>query len=472
VTVVNAALADRYDVVVIGGGSGGYVAAIRASQLGMSALIIEERYWGGVCLNTGCVPSKALLRNAELASIVTHQAELFGISGDVHFDYARAVSRSREVADARVRGVHFLMRKNRITQIDGHGSLVGPKTIAVRLADGHHHRVHFDHAIIATGSRVRMLPGVTLGENIVTYEQQILDAALPESIIIVGAGGIGMEFAYILNSYGVNVQILEYADRALPNEDADVSKEVTRQYRRRGIPITTGTAVDSIIDHGDYVRVTHRDRNGQTATLQAARAFICIGFLPNVEDIGLDIIGVRLTPGSAIDVDDHMRTSVPNVYAIGDVTAKVQLAHVASAQGVIAAETIAGAETMPLNYPMMPRVTFCQPQVASFGYTEQQARDTGHDVRVATFPMQASAKAHGLGERAGFIKVVADATHGELLGAHLVGADVSELLPELTAAQLWDLTAAELARNVHTHPTLGEGLQECFHALSGHAINL
>jgi dihydrolipoamide dehydrogenase len=206
--------------------------------------------------------------------------------------------------------------------------------------------------------------------------------------------------------------------------------------------------------------------------LQADRAFICIGFLPNVEDIGLDTIGVRLTTGSAIDVDDHMRTSVPNVYAIGDVTAKVQLAHVASAQGVIAAETIAGAETMPLNYPMMPRVTFCQPQVASFGYTEQQARDAGHDVRVATFPMQASAKAHGLGERGGFIQVVADATHGEILGAHLVGSDVSELLPELTAAQLWDLTVAELARNVHTHPTLGEGLQECFHALSGHAINL
>jgi dihydrolipoamide dehydrogenase len=472
VTVLNTPLDDRYDVVVIGGGSGGYVAAIRASQLGMSALVVEERYWGGVCLNTGCVPSKALLRNAELASVLTHQAELFGISGDIHFDYARAVSRSREVADARVRGVHFLMRKNGITQIDGHGSFAGPHTIDVRLTDGHHHTVHFDHAIIATGSRVRMLPGVTLGENVVTYEQQILDAGLPESIIIVGAGGIGMEFAYILNSYGVDVQILEYADRALPNEDADVSKEVTRQYRRRGIPITTGTAVDSIIDHGDYVRVTHRDRKGQTATLQADRAFICIGFLPNVEDIGLDTIGVRLTTGSAIDVDDHMRTSVPNVYAIGDVTAKVQLAHVASAQGVIAAETIAGAETMPLNYPMMPRVTFCQPQVASFGYTEQQARDAGHDVRVATFPMQASAKAHGLGERGGFIKVVADATHGEILGAHLVGSDVSELLPELTAAQLWDLTVAELARNVHTHPTLGEGLQECFHALSGHAINL
>jgi dihydrolipoyl dehydrogenase len=463
---------DHYDVVIIGGGSGGYVAAIRASQLGMSAAVIEERYWGGVCLNTGCVPSKALLRNAELASILTRQAAYFGISGDLHLDYARAVSRSREVADARVRGVHFLMRKNGITEIDGHGSFIGPHAIDVRLHDGEHRTVHFDHAIIATGARVRMLPGVTLGDNIVTYEEQILDAALPESIVIVGAGGIGMEFAYVLNSYGVAVQILEYAERALPNEDGDVSKELMRQYRHLGIPITTGTTVDSIVDHGDYVRIVHRDRDGKTSTLQAARAFICIGFLPNVEELGLANVGVNLTPASAIHVDDHMRTSAPNVYAVGDVTAKVQLAHVASAQGVVAAETIAGVETMPLNYSMMPRVTFCQPQVASFGYTEHQARAAGYDVRVATFPMQASAKAHGLGERAGFIKVLADVTHGELLGAHLVGADVSELLPELTAAQLWDLTAIELARNVHTHPTLGEGLQECFHALSGHAINL
>jgi dihydrolipoamide dehydrogenase len=463
---------SHYDLVVVGAGSGGYVAAIRAAQLGMSVAVIEERYWGGVCLNTGCVPSKALLRNAEIASMLTRQADTFGIGGDIHLDYARAVSRSREVADARVRGVHFLMRKNAITEIDGHGDFIGSHTLQVRHPDGDHSTVTFDDAVIATGSRVRMLPGVTLSDNIVTYEQQILDAALPESIVLIGAGGIGMEFAYILNSYGVDVQILEYADRALPNEDADVSKELTRHYRRRGIPIRTGTRVDSITDHGESVSVTHTDHNGQATTVEAARAFICIGFCPNVEDLGLDILGVRLTPGGAIDIDDYMRTSVSHIYAIGDVTAKVQLAHVASAQGVIAAETIAGAATMPLSYPMMPRVTFCQPQVASFGYTEEHARAAGHDIRVATFPMQASAKAHGLGERGGFIKLIADAAHGELLGAHLVGAEVSELLPELTAAQLWDLTVTELARNVHTHPTLGEGLQECFHALTGHAINL
>lgn len=462
----------RYDLVVVGAGSGGYVAGIRAAQLGMTVAIIEERYWGGVCLNTGCVPSKALLRNAEIASIVTHQADEFGIRGDIHLDYARAVSRSREVADARVRGVHFLMRKNKITEIDGRGRFSGSHTLDVELRHGGTTSLRFDNAIIATGSRVRMLPGVTLSDNIVTYEQQILDATIPESIVIIGAGGIGMEFAYILNSYGVDVQILEYADRALPNEDADVSKELTRQYRRRGISIHTNTRVESLIDHGDRVTVIHSDRDGHTTSVDAARAFICIGFCPNVENLGLDKLGVRLTTGGAIDIDDCMRTSAPHIFAIGDVTAKLQLAHVASAQGIIAAETIASAPTMSLDYRMMPRVTFCQPQVASFGYTEDQARASGYDMRVATFPMQASAKAHGLGERAGFMKIIADAAHGELLGAHLVGAEVSELLPELTAAQLWDLTATELARNVHTHPTLGEGLQECFHALTGHAINL
>ena len=301
----------HYDLVVVGAGSGGYVAGIRAAQLGMTVAIVEERYWGGVCLNTGCVPSKALLRNAEIASILTHQADEFGICGDIKLDYARAVSRSREVADARVRGVHFLMRKNKITEIDGRGRFSGSHTLDVQLRDGGTTSLRFDNAIIATGSRVRMLPGVTLSDNIVTYEQQILDATTPESVIIIGAGGIGMEFAYILNSYGVDVQILEYADRALPNEDVDVSKELTRQYRRRGIPIQTNTRVDSVIDHGDHITVTHTDRNGHTTSVDAARAFICIGFCPNVENLGLDMLGVHLTAGGAIDIDDYMRTSAP-----------------------------------------------------------------------------------------------------------------------------------------------------------------
>lgn len=463
---------DHFDLVVLGGGSGGYVAAIRAAQLGLKVGIVEERYWGGVCLNTGCVPSKALLRNAEIASIITHQSAVFGISGDVSLDYSRAVSRSREVAETRVRGVHFLMRKNNITEIDGRGRFTSPGSLHVDLRDGGARLLNFNHAVVATGSRVRMLPGVTLNDNIVTYEQQILNADLPESIVIIGGGSIGMEFAYILHSYGVRVEILEFADRILPFEDADVSRELQRHYRRRGMSIRTSTRVDKVIDHGEHVAVSYADADGTSVTSQAARAFICIGFRPNVEGIGLDSAGVRVGADGAISVDDHMRTSASHIYAVGDVTAKVQLAHVASAQGIVAAETMAGVPTMPLDYRMMPRVTFCQPQVASFGYTEEQASVAGYRLKAATFPMQASAKAHGLGERGGFIKVIADKAHGELLGAHLVGSEVSELLPELTLAQLWDLTAAELARNVHTHPTLGEGLQECFHALVGGAINL
>ncbi len=462
----------HFDLIVLGGGSGGYVAAIRAAQLGKKVGIVEERYWGGVCLNTGCVPSKALLRNAEIASIITHQAGAFGISGEFSLDYSRAVSRSREVADARVRGVHFLMRKNNITEIDGRGRFTSPHSLHIDLRAGGESMLTFDHAVVATGSRVRMLPGVTLSDNIVTYEQQILNADLPESIVIIGGGAIGMEFAYILHSYGVQVEILEFADRVLSNEDVDVSRELQRHYRRRGITIRTSTRVDKVIDHGERVAVSHTSGDGTSATTHAARAFICIGFCPNVEGIGLDAAGVRVTGAGAVDIDEYMRTSAPHIYAIGDVTAKVQLAHVASAQGEIAAESIAGVETMSLDYRMMPRVTFCQPQIASFGYTEEQARAAGHRLRVATFPMQASAKAHGLGDRSGFIKVIADEAHGELLGAHLVGSEVSELLPELTLAQLWDLTATELARNVRTHPTIGEGVLECFRALSGEAINL
>src|SRR3954447_16786098 len=335
---------EHYDLIVLGAGSGGYVAAIRAAQLGMSVGIVEERYWGGVCLNTGCVPSKALLRNAEIASIITHRSAAFGISGDVDLDYSRAISRSREVAEARVRGVHFLMRKNNITEIDGHGRFTGPRNLHIDLGEGGSRLLSFDHAVIATGSRVRMLPGVAVSDNIVTYEQQILSADLPESIVIIGGGGIGMEFAYILHGYGVHVEILEFADRVLPNEDVEVSRELQRHYRRRGIVIHTSTRVDAVTDHGEYVTVSHTGSDETSAIVRAARAFICIGFRANVEGIGLDAAGVRVTAGGAIDIDDYMCTSAPHIYAVGDVTAKVQLAHVASAQGVVAAEAIAGVE--------------------------------------------------------------------------------------------------------------------------------
>ncbi|WOQ70442.1 dihydrolipoyl dehydrogenase [Microbacterium limosum] len=462
----------HYDVVILGAGPGGYVAAVRSAQLGLSTAIIEEKYWGGVCLNVGCIPSKALLKNAELAHIFQHKAKMFGMSGDVSFDYGVAFDRSRDVAEGRVKGIHYLMKKNKVTEYDGRGTFTDANTIEVKTSASGTETVTFDNAIIATGSTVRLLPGVTLSENVVTYEEQILSRELPGSIVIVGAGAIGMEFAYVMSNYGVKVTIVEFLDRALPNEDADVSKEIQKQYRNYGIEILTSTKVEKIDDQGDKVVVSYTGKDGNAGSIEADKVLMSIGFAPRVEGFGLDKTGVELTERGAIGIDDHMRTNVPHIYAIGDVTAKLQLAHVAEAQGVVAAETIGKAETMTLgDYRMMPRATFCSPQVASFGLTEQQAKDEGHEIKVATFPFMANGKAHGLGEPVGFVKLIADAEHLELLGAHMIGPDVSELLPEMTLAQKWDLTALELARNVHTHPTLSEALQEGFHGLAGHMIN-
>lgn len=461
----------HYDVVVIGAGPGGYVAAIRAAQLGLTTAIVEPKYWGGVCLNVGCIPSKALLRNAELAHIFTKEAKQFGISGEASFDFGAAFDRSRKVADGRVAGVHFLMKKNKITEIHGYGKFTDANTVTVDLNDGGTETVTFDNAIIATGSSTRLVPGTSLSENVVTYEKQILTRELPGSIVIAGAGAIGMEFAYVLKNYGVDVTIVEFLPRALPNEDAEVSKEIEKQYKKLGVKILTGTKVESIDDDGTQVTVKV-SKDGKTEELKADKVLQAIGFAPNVEGFGLEKAGVELTDRKAIDIDDFMRTNVPHIYAIGDVTAKLQLAHVAEAMGVVAAETIAGAETLPLgDYRMLPRATFCQPQVASFGLTEEQARAEGYDVKVAKFPFTANGKAHGLGDPSGFVKLIADAKYGELIGGHLIGHDVSELLPELTLAQKWDLTINELARNVHTHPTMSEALQECFHGLAGHMIN-
>lgn len=447
------------------------MAAIRAAQLGLNTAIVEPKYWGGVCLNVGCIPSKALLRNAELAHIFTKDAKAFGISGEATFDYGVAFDRSRKVAEGRVAGVHFLMKKNKINEIHGYGKFTDANTLSVDLNDGGTEKVTFDNAIIATGSSTRLVPGTSLSTNVVTYEEQILTRELPKSIIIAGAGAIGMEFGYVLKNYGVDVTIVEFLPCALPNEDAEVSKEIERQFKKLGVKIRTGTKVESISDDGSAVTVVV-SKDGKSEELKADKVLQAIGFAPNVEGYGLDKAGVALTDRKAIGIGEYMQTSVGHIYAIGDVTGQLMLAHVAEAMGVVAAETIAGAETLSLgDYRMLPRATFCQPQVASFGLTEQQARDEGYDVKVAKFPFTANGKAHGLGDPSGFVKLVADGKHGELLGGHLVGHDVSELLPELTLAQKWDLTATELARNVHTHPTMSEALQECFHGLAGHVIN-
>ncbi|QQQ75431.1 dihydrolipoyl dehydrogenase [Saccharothrix sp. 6-C] len=460
-------MSAHFDVVVLGAGPGGYVAAIRAAQLGLKTAVIEERYWGGVCLNVGCIPSKALLRNAELAHLFTHEQKTYGIQvdGTVRFDYGAAFDRSRKVADGRVKGVHFLMKKNGITEYDGRGTFLDANTIQVG-----DERVTFDHAIIAAGATTRLLPGTELSERVVTYEEQILSQDLPESIVIAGAGAIGVEFAYVLHNYGVKVTIVEFLDRVVPLEDAEVSAELAKRYKRLGIDVRTSTRVESIDDSGPRVRVTV-SKDGAEEVLEADKVMQAIGFQPRVEGYGLENTGVRLTERGAIEVDGRGRTNVENIFAIGDVTAKLMLAHAAESMGVIAAETIAGAETMELDFVMIPRATYCQPQIASFGWTEAQARERGFDVKVAKFPFTANGKAHGIGDSAGFVKLISDAEHGELLGGHLIGPDVTELLPELTLAQQWDLTVHEVARNVHAHPTLGEAVKEAVHGLAGHMIN-
>ena len=462
----------HFDVVVLGAGPGGYVAAIRAAQLGLSTAVIEDKYWGGVCLNVGCIPSKALLRNAEISHILTKEAKVFGIHGDVTMDFQVAHQRSRGVADRMVKGVHFLMKKNKITEIHGWAEFTDAKTLSVRGKDGDS-EVTFDNCIIATGATTKLLPGTELSERVVTYEEQILTDELPESIIIAGAGAIGVEFAYVMTNYGVDVTIVEFLERMVPLEDPQVATELAKAYKKLGVKVLTSTKVESIDDSGDKVKVTvSPSAGGDSQVLEADKVLQAIGFAPRTEGYGLDKTGVKITERGAIEIDEFMRTSVPSIYAIGDVTAKLMLAHLAEAQGVVAAETIAGAETMPINYDMIPRATYCQPQLAAFGYTEQQAKDKGHDVTVATFPFSANGKAHGLGEATGFVKIVGDAKYGEILGAHLIGPDVTELLPELTLAQQWDLTAHEVARNVHAHPTLSEALKEAVEGVAGQMINL
>ncbi|HKX30692.1 MAG TPA: dihydrolipoyl dehydrogenase [Blastocatellia bacterium] len=467
-------MAKEYDVVVLGAGPGGYVAAIRASQLGLKTAIIEKQYWGGICLNVGCIPSKALLRNAELVHILKHEAKTFGIKveGQMTFDYGEAYRRSRKVADGRAKGVRFLMRKNKIDEYEGWANFTDSHHLEVKLNAGGTEKIKFKHCIIATGSTTRLIPGSKLSERVVTYEEQILEEKVPGSMIIAGAGAIGVEFAYVLSNYGVQVTIIEFLDRVVPLEDEEVSAELHRQYKRNGIEIMTKTRVDRIEDTGKNVRVTVTTADGKQQTLEADKVLQAIGFKPRVEGYGLERTDVRVGERGAIEINGKMQTSIPHIYAIGDVTGKLMLAHVAEAMGVIAAENIAGAPTIELNFDMMPRATYCQPQIASFGYTEKQARERGYEINIAKFPFTANGKAHGLGDTAGFVKLISDKRYGEILGAHLIGPDVTELLPELTLARYAELTPAEIARNVHAHPTLSEAIKDAAHGLEGHMINM
>jgi dihydrolipoamide dehydrogenase len=461
----------QFDVTVIGGGPGGYVAAIRASQLGLKVALVEKENLGGVCLNWGCIPTKALLRNAEVISLLDRGKE-FGFSlQNLEVDYGAAVDRSRQVSQRLVKGVGTLMRKNNIEVFEGSGRLTTPRSVEVRTADGDTHLIETRNVIIATGGQARTIPGVTPdGDRVLTYREAIVLRELPTSVVVVGAGPIGMEFAHIWRMYGAEVTVVEMLPRVLPLEDPEASRVVERAFKKRKVKLLTDTRVQEVETEADAVRVRVANDEGEQ-TLEAERVLIAIGVQPNSGGLGLESLGVMLERGHII-VDESMQTNVAGVYAIGDVTGKLALAHVASAQGVVAAEAIAGEQSPPLDYEAMPRCTYCQPQVASLGITAEEAAERGLKVKVGQFPFLPNGKALALGERDGFVKIVADEISGEIVGAHLVGPEVTELLPELSLARAWELTPEEIARTVHAHPTLGEAIMEAAHGVFGAPIHV
>lgn len=462
-----------FNLVVIGAGPGGYVAAIRATQLGLKVAIIDKQWLGGVCLNVGCIPSKALLKNAEVAYTLRERGKEFGFSFEaLKLDYSAAVKRSRQISDRLTRGVGFLMKKNGIQVIMGTARLTARDTVEITDAAGKISQVTADNILIATGSQPMLPPGMSVdGEKVVTYLEAILQEKLPQSVILIGAGAIGLEFATIWSSYGSQVTIVEMLPRIAPLEDEEVSAELTKAFNKRGIKTLAGTRVQSIETTESGVKVLVNNADGEQ-TLEAEQALVAVGFKPNSTNLGLEEVGVALNERHHIQVDERMATNIPGIWAIGDVTGKLLLAHVASAQGILCAEAIAGKQTHALDYLMIPRATYSQPQVASFGLTETQATAKGIAYKASKFSFQANGKALGLADYGGFAKLITDPKTGELLGAHLIGPEVSELLPELTLAWQNELTVDEIGRNIHAHPTLSEVVMEAAEVAMGQSTQI
>jgi dihydrolipoamide dehydrogenase len=462
-----------YDVIIMGAGPGGYVCAIRSAQLGLKTALIDKEWLGGVCLNVGCIPSKSLLKNADVAHLLLERGKEFGFSFEnLNLDYSVAVKRSRQVSERLTKGVGFLMKKNNVEVHMATGKLTAQDAVTVTGNDGKTTELKGKNIVIATGANNIIPSGWKVdGEYVLTYREAILQEKLPKSVIIIGAGAIGVEFATIWRSYGIQVTIVEMLPHLLPLEDEEIGVELAKAFNRRKINILTNHRVEAVEAKDGGVKVAVSGESGKK-NLEAEQALVAIGFRPNSKEIGLEAAGVKTNERGAIEIDERMATNVPGIWAIGDVTAKLMLAHVGSSQGIVCAENIAGVETVTLNYEMLPRAVYCQPQVASFGITEAQAKERGYEVKVGRFPFQANGKALGLGESNGWIKIISDAKYGELLGAHLIGPEVTELLPELTLAQMMELTPEEIARNVHAHPTLTEVLMEAAHGVEGKAIHI
>lgn len=464
---------NEYDVVVIGAGPGGYVCAIRASQNGLKTAIVDKQWLGGVCLNVGCIPSKALLKNAELAHTLRERASEFGISFDnLNLDYSQAVKRSRQVSSRLTKGVGFLMKKNNVDVYMGGAKLISKQHVDVTDTEGKVESLKAKNVVIATGANSFTPPAWNFdGKRVISYTEAILQESLPESVVIIGAGAIGVEFATIWSAYGAKVTLVEMLPQILPLADEEASAELTKSFKKRGIEVLASHKVESVQVNGDSVKVTVSSTEGKKE-LVADQALSAIGFRPNSANLGLEEVGVKLDTKGNVEVDDRMASSVNGIWAVGDVTGKLLLAHVASTQGILCADAMADQDTTPINYQMVPSATFCQPQVASFGMTEKQAKEAGYEVKVGRFPFSANGKALGLGDYNGFAKIITDAKYGEILGAHMVGPEVSELLPELTLAQRMEMTAHEIAANIHTHPTLAEALMEAAEGAEGQSIHI
>ncbi|MEY3385310.1 MAG: Dihydrolipoamide dehydrogenase [Bacteroidota bacterium] len=462
-----------FDLVVIGSGPGGYVAAIRAAQLGLKVACVERDRLGGVCLNWGCIPSKSLLKNAEYMNFLKHADDYgFGIK-NLDVDFPKVIARSRGVADRMSGGVAFLFKKNKITQIKGWGSIKTTTSVEVKDENGTvTDLITAKTIMIATGARPRMIPGIEVDrEYVLTSTEAMLQQKTPKSLIVMGAGAIGIEFAYFYQSFGAAVTVIEMQDRILPVEDDDVCKELRKTFERDGMKILTETKVVSAKKKGKGVEVIVERKDGSKETLTADLALNAIGVQGNIENIGLENVGVTVERGW-IKVDKYLRTNIPNIYAIGDVAGAPWLAHKASAEGVVAAEHIAGHHTDGVDYNNIPGCTYCQPQVASIGLTERKAKEAGHEIKVGKFPFTANGKAHGIGKAQGFVKLVFDAKYGELLGAHLIGPDVTEMIGEMGIARTLGATGPSIFKTIHAHPTLSEAIMESAALAYDECVNL
>ena len=464
----------KYNVIVVGSGPGGYVAAIRASQLGLKTAIIEKESLGGICLNWGCIPTKALLKSAEVFHYLQH-AKDYGISADnVSADLTSIIKRSRSVAEGMSKGVQFLMKKNKIDVIMGTGKLARGKKVDVLDDKGKTTSYEADHIILATGARAKALPNIPIdGEKVIEYRKAMVPESTPKSLVVIGAGAIGVEFAYFYNAMGSKVTVIEFLEQGLvPREDPEVSKELTKHFTKSGIDVLANTSVEKVDVAGKSITVTAKDRkSGNVTEIKCDLVLSAAGVTSNLENIGLEALGIKTDKGKVV-VNEWYQTNVPGIYAIGDITEGPALAHVASAEGIICVEKIAGHHPTPMDYNNIPSCTYCQPEIASVGMTEQQAKEAGYELKIGKFPFTASGKAKAAGHPEGFVKLIFDAKYGELLGAHMIGANVTDMIAELVVARKLESTGMEIIKSVHPHPTMSEAIMEAAAAAYGEVIHL